>query len=669
MTLCTDCGAVCEDCALTCAACGVCERCAEFCGDCGLCESCCEAVSEGYGCDHGICVESEAWKTHYCTVGGHCITELGAIGYDDTHHWNWCGEGCPAKINVREHVFTAAITRQPTTTEPGILTYSCDCGYSKTESIPVVTEEGYTHSCIPTVTPATCTSGGYTTYTCACGYSYRSDETPPLAHAYAYEKDDSGHWLKCQGCADTKLAEAHKYGVWTVTKAASYTEPGTKQRTCLICGYVEEVVIPILAHDGQYVITLEGETTEQLLTVGKEHRVPELPTQPPKAQGNRFDGWVEKGTDIPVRAGDILTGDIVLVPVWLDCGDGNHTDANQDEICDDCGKKLEHIHSYGSEWKLDQKNHWKECSCGAVSDLAAHVDSDQNGLCDACGYKMPKPADKPEDDSWYWIWIALINQEFKITATTSAGGSVTPSGVSTVKYEQDLSYAIVPHEGYEISAVYVDGENVGAVSSYTFQKVTKDHSISAEFKKLPWENPYVDVSESDWNYSDVEYVTEKGLMNGIGENRFAPEISTDRAMLVTILWRLEGCPITDSPMLFTDVADGMWYTEAIRWAYDHQIVKGYGDDTFGPTDAITREQAAAILHRYATYKGWECEATIPMPPSYIYSEWAENDVCFANGIGLFDDIGADIENLTAVASRGELAAYLRRFCMTFIEKK
>lgn len=628
--------AVCAECARICSGCGNCERCVELCGDCGLCESCCAVVSESFGCSHGICVESASWETHYCTIGGHCITALGAVGYDDTHHWNWCGEGCPAKINSREHVFTAAITRQPTTTEPGALTYSCTCGYSKTESIPVVAEEGHTHICTPTVTPATCTAGGYTTYTCACGYNYRAEETSPLAHNYAYEKDSSGHWLQCQGCVDRKPAEAHKYGVWTVIKAASYTETGTKQRTCLLCGYVDEAVIPTIAHDEQYVITLEGETTEQLLTVGKEQRVPKLPVLAPREQGNLFAGWVEKGTNISVGTGDILTRDVVLVPVWLDCGDGNHTDADEDEICDDCGMKLEHVHTFGSAWKFDQNNHWKECACKAAADLAAHADTDMDGCCDSCGYKMAKPAGKPVDDSWYWSWIAaLLQREYKITASTSTGGSVTPSGISRVRYAKDITYVIVPDVGYEISAVLVDGENVGAVSTYTFQKVTRDHSITAVFRECSWTNPYVDIAESDWYYSDVAYVTEKALMNGVGENRFAPALSTDRAMLVTILWRLEGCPTMDADLPFTDVADAMWYTEAIRWAYANRIVLGYGDDTFGPANAITREQAAAILHRYAQYKGWSWADDAAYADTYVYSAWAEEDVRFAHSIGLF----------------------------------
>ena len=340
-TLCTDCAALCRDCAQTCATCGICEQCEAFCDSCELCVVCCTDVSSSYGCSHGICVESDEWKTHYCTAGGHCTTTLGEQDYDDDEHWYWCGDGCTAKVNVEPHVFSSAeITTQPTKTDEGVLTYYCDCGYSKTETIPVITEEGHTHHCVPAVVAATCTSGGYTVYTCECGYSYRANETPALGHTYEYQKDAGGHWLKCSFCTDEKPAAAHKFGAWTVTKDATYTQPGTKQRTCLICGYADEAEIPVIGHAGHFVISFEGTDIGDMLSVGASHKVPELPVLPPKEEGNLFDGWTDQKTGAPVKAGDVLTGDIVLTPVWKDCGDGSHTDSDHDLVCDDCGKKL-----------------------------------------------------------------------------------------------------------------------------------------------------------------------------------------------------------------------------------------------------------------------------------------------------------------------------------------
>ena len=373
-TLCTDCAALCKDCAQTCASCGICEQCEAFCDSCELCVVCCADVSSSYGCSHGICVESDEWKTHYCTAGGHCTTTLGEQDYDDDEHWYWCGDGCTAKVNVEPHVFSSAeITTQPTKTDEGVLTYYCDCGYSKTETIPVITEEGHTHHCVPAVVAATCTSGGYTVYTCECGYSYRANETPALGHTYEYQKDAGGHWLKCSFCTDEKPAAAHKFGAWTVTKDATYTQPGTKQRTCLTCGYADEAEIPVIGHAGHFVISFEGTDIGDMLSVGASHKVPELPVLPPKEEGNLFDGWTDQKTGAPVKAGDVLTGDIVLTPVWKDCGDGSHTDSDHDLVCDDCGKKLPAPVSYlilegaNSTWK---KGSLTELSFRSSADVA-----------------------------------------------------------------------------------------------------------------------------------------------------------------------------------------------------------------------------------------------------------------------------------------------------------
>ena len=189
-------------------------------------------------------------------------------------------------------------------------------------------------------------------------------------------------------------------------------------------------------------------------------------------------------------------------------------------------------------------------------------------------------------------------------------------------------------------------------------------TVTATFKAV---NPYNDVDTDDWFYDDVLYVTLKDLMNGTGDGKFSPEITTDRAMLVTVLWRLEGCPVVDSPVAFDDVADGLWYSDAIDWASANGIVNGYGDGKFGPTDQITREQIAAILNRYAAYKGWTDGIALPMLAQYKCSEWAENNVIWAENNGLLDGLGVDVSDMTAKASRAELAAYLAKFYKEFAE--
>ena len=117
--------------------------------------------------------------------------------------------------------------------------------------------------------------------------------------------------------------------------------------------------------------------------------------------------------------------------------------------------------------------------------------------------------------------------------------------------------------------------------------------------------PFADAAPTAWYHDGVHYCVEKGLMHGISADKFLPDGSVTRAQLAAILWRLEGNPAPVSTADFSDVADGAWYAGAVRWAADSGVVKGYADGRFRPNDAVTREQMAALLYRFAGYKGYD----------------------------------------------------------------
>ena len=129
------------------------------------------------------------------------------------------------------------------------------------------------------------------------------------------------------------------------------------------------------------------------------------------------------------------------------------------------------------------------------------------------------------------------------------------------------------------------------------------------YEEKTWSNPYSDVQRGAWYYDAVQFVADKGLMTGTETTCFSPDEITNRAMLVTILWRQAGSPSSNNQVQFRDVDPSQWYGSAVRWAAANQIVAGYGDGTFGPNDAITREQMTAILYRYAQYKSYPVSAT------------------------------------------------------------
>jgi uncharacterized repeat protein (TIGR02543 family) len=175
--------------------------------------------------------------------------------------------------------------------------------------------------------------------------------------------------------------------------------------------------------------------------------------------------------------------------------------------------------------------------------------------------------------------------------------------------------------------------------------------------------PFTDVKTTDWFYDSVEYVYENGLMNGTSSTTFSPYITTTRGMIVTILWRLEGEP-TASAAQFDDVAEGQYCAGAVQWAAANSIVDGYGNGKFGPEDAITREQAAAIMYRYYTYK--DHDVTVQGDLSGYtdadqISPYAVDAMTWANATGLI--IGSNgALSPQETATRAEAATILMRMC-------
>ena len=176
---------------------------------------------------------------------------------------------------------------------------------------------------------------------------------------------------------------------------------------------------------------------------------------------------------------------------------------------------------------------------------------------------------------------------------------------------------------------------------------------------------FTDVSEGDWFYEAVEYVAAHELLKGTSGTTFEPQTVTSRAMLATILWRLEDSPVVNYAMSFDDVAEGAWYAEAVRWAASEQVVTGSSKTHFGPGDNLTREQLAVMLYRYAQNKGYDLSAQGDLT-AFVdgdqTSDWAQEAVQWAVGAGLLTGKGQKTLAPTGTATRAELATILMRFC-------
>lgn len=153
-------------------------------------------------------------------------------------------------------------------------------------------------------------------------------------------------------------------------------------------------------------------------------------------------------------------------------------------------------------------------------------------------------------------------------------------------------------------------------------------------------------------------------MTGTSDTTFEPDTTTTRGMIVSILHRLEGKPEADGNSVFTDVAAGEWYADAVTWAAENNIVAGYGDGTFGPNDTITRKQTAAILYRYADYKGYDMSASGDISvfaDANEVSAYAVTAIQWAVGTGLVSGRDDGTLDPQSGATRAETAAMLMRF--------
>lgn len=179
--------------------------------------------------------------------------------------------------------------------------------------------------------------------------------------------------------------------------------------------------------------------------------------------------------------------------------------------------------------------------------------------------------------------------------------------------------------------------------------------------------PYTDVSQSDWFYPYVAFAYERAWMTGTSETTFSPEETTTRAMLVTVLYRLEGKPAVDAASGFSDVSSGSYYADAVAWAKANGIVNGTSETTFSPNEPVTREQTAAILYRYAQYKGYDVEKTADLTAyadaATIHS-YAKNAMSWAVAAGILNGVSSTSLEPTGSATRAQVATVLTRFAQT-----
>ena len=201
---------------------------------------------------------------------------------------------------------------------------------------------------------------------------------------------------------------------------------------------------------------------------------------------------------------------------------------------------------------------------------------------------------------------------------------------------------------------YITEELDGTVTAARYgQTANRIHTIS-----------YNDVTAGDWFTPDVIYVTLTGLMNGTGDG-FSPNNNINRAQLVTVLYRMAGEPEVTGENPFTDVPDGQWYTDAVLWAAENGITDGTSETTFSPNDALSREQMATFLYRFANFEAGEpIEVTGDLSgytDADLVADYAVDAMTWAVGEGVISGIGNNTLAPDNTASRAQMATVLTRY--------
>ncbi len=248
------------------------------------------------------------------------------------------------------------------------------------------------------------------------------------------------------------------------------------------------------------------------------------------------------------------------------------------------------------------------------------------------------------------------------TGGGSAISSVTKASGTTI----NLADYVPVKDGYDFAGWYGDKAMTEKVTSL---ELIKSMTLYAKWeeKSKAAENPlpFIDVKMTDWFYGDINYVYDKGIMKSVSETSFAPKTPTTSAMLVTMLYRLEKEPEVSGKSTFADVADGMWYSKAIAWAQMNKIVEGHSATVFGPKNNISREQLAAILYRYAQYKGYDVSKSADLSgftDSGSIKSYAAMPMKWAVAEGLIQGMGNDMLSPSSGATRAQIAAIVHRFC-------
>lgn len=275
----------------------------------------------------------------------------------------------------------------------------------------------------------------------------------------------------------------------------------------------------------------------------------------------------------------------------------------------------------------------------------------------------------PGDDVNIYVDFTEAASEHIVYVDTAKNGTLK-ADTTWAAYGQKVYVTATPDKGYELSSLFVKtarGEQLKVyeakkADTYYFYMPDEYVTVSAWFAPEASALPFADVSYTNWYYDAVKFVYDKGIMDGVSYYRFAPDATITRGMVVTMLWRMAGEPY-ESSAGFTDVASGRYYSTAVAWAAKNGIVEGMTSSTFAPDQAITREQLASILYRYAKWLGFSGTGTdiSGYTDAGKVSDYAYDAMCWAVKTGVVTGTSAKVLDPQGTATRAAAAQMFMNF--------
>ena len=554
---------------------------------------------------------------------------------------------------------------------------------------------------------------------CVCGAkgtdTFESGDKNPDKHAgtlSGWQSNEDKHWKEYSCCQVHADEGSHQWNAGEVTTPATCTATGEKTYTCSVCNRTKTEAIEALKHDwGEWRVTKAATTSaagEETRTCTRDashtetRAIPKL-TPAPSGGGSSGGSSSTPAVTVPVSG----SGDTVHVSASVSGStaevkeiksaelDKIGTDSavvidlsglsksvtgvqlptdTIDSICK-AGADGMTIRLPSAELRVDRQTLAAVAGQAAGSKLRLVVEPDSTARNTMTAAQKSTLAGMKNAAALeaYFVSNGTRIRDFK-------GGSVELS--IPYRAEGAIRAWFLKEDGTRepVSARY-DKENAQLILHHFSHYVIEELDSSAAYTVCAKDDScpigaFGDLTAAAWYHDGVHYCLENGLMRGVSGGKFLPDGSTTRAQLVTILWRLEGSPKTTGAVRFNDTPGGAWYTEAVRWAADCGVVKGYDNGCFGPNDAVTREQMAAILYRYAQHKGYDVSAgndtnILSFADAMTVSEYAIPAMQWACGSGMVRGIAQKGGMLLAprdTTTRAQAATLIMRFQSAFAKE-